>query len=225
MPTDNLIPGDEPAKRSQMELVARSVFARAADLVVTDDASYAAGAELLNDIVAKRKEVDATRLSITRPMDEAKARVMDLFRPISDVIARAERDVRGQMADYAEAVERERARERARLEAEAAAEREKTLAEAEALRRAGRVEMAEELEYEAETTPTPTVAGSSPKGTRKVLTAEVFDLKELARFAVASGRVEELLLPNESTIKALIKANVKIPGVRAVAKTSIVAGR
>lgn len=84
---------------------------------------FAIAGEELRGIVTRRKEIEAMRLSITRPMDEAKARVMDLFRGPTERLAQAEGLLRDEMTRY-QREEAERA-ERARREAEARAEAER----------------------------------------------------------------------------------------------------
>ena len=230
MPEENLIPASAAPKTAEMQVVAREVFAKAADITVDDDGTFKAAGELLTFVVAQRKKIEETRLSITRPMDEAKSRVMDLFRPIVTTITDAERDLRQQMSSYAELVERQTTRALAEAKAKADAERAAAIAQADILEGLGDTIAAEELRYEAETAPEPAVAvmrvggGGSGISTRKTYTAEVVDFAELVRYAVASGRVAELLLPNEKVIKAIARAgtSAKIPGVRFVAATGIV---
>lgn len=98
----------------------------------------AAGAEL-QAIKTRAKEIETLRLSITRPMDEAKKRVMDMFRAPLERLDQAEQVVRTAMLSF-QHTEQERAA-RARREAEEAAriererlEREQHEAEAEAKR-------------------------------------------------------------------------------------------
>lgn len=80
---------------------------------------YAVAGDELRSIVTKRKAIEELRLSLTRPIDLAKARIMDLFRAPTDRLAKAEQLLRGEMTRY-QAEERAKA-EAARREAEAKA--------------------------------------------------------------------------------------------------------
>ena len=91
---------------------------------------FLAAGEELRAISARRKDLEAKRVEITKPMDLAKQRVMDLFRSVTDVLDRAEQKLRGAMVSY-ETAERQRA-EQARREAEAKARAEREAAERDA---------------------------------------------------------------------------------------------
>jgi hypothetical protein len=112
---------------------------------------YEVAGDELRSIVTRRKQIEELRLSITRPIDAAKARVMELFRGPTDRLGQAESLLRDEMTRYqreerekAEAARREAeakaAAERAeqeRIAREAAEAQRKAAAEAEAARKAG----------------------------------------------------------------------------------------
>lgn len=77
----------------------------------------------LREITGKRKQIEEMRLSLTRPLDESKKRIMDLFRAPTERLEQAEKLLRNGVLTYQQA-EREKV-EKARREAEAklAAER------------------------------------------------------------------------------------------------------
>lgn len=113
-------------------------------------------ADELRGVVTRRKQIEELRLSLTRPLDESKKRIMDLFRVPTDRLVEAEKLLRDEMTAYqvaerqqAEAARREAearaAAERAeqeRIQREADAARRKAEADAEAARRAGDAEAA-----------------------------------------------------------------------------------
>lgn len=112
--------------------------------------------EQLRDVVARRKEMEEARFRITRPMDEAKKKVMELFTPALAELTQAERTLKSGIEDYqaeqdriaAEAQRKAddaRRAEQNRLAAQAQAAREKAEAEAAELRR-----QAAEAESDAE---------------------------------------------------------------------------
>lgn len=65
-------------------------------------------AEWLRNIKAEAKRLTDARFAITRPMDEAKKAVMDLFAPAEKAAADAESCIKKEMLRYSQQVERER---------------------------------------------------------------------------------------------------------------------
>lgn len=84
---------------------------------------YEIAGDELRGIVTKRKTIEELRLSITRPMDAAKARVMDLFREPTDRLGQAESLLRDEMSAYQRAEREKAAAAQREAEARAAAER------------------------------------------------------------------------------------------------------
>jgi hypothetical protein len=85
-------------------------------LVITDNASYIEAGEFLKRIKQAQKKVDETRKGMTKPLDESKKKIMDLFRPVEARIADAEASVKDSLLTY----QTEQAK---RLEAELEAKR------------------------------------------------------------------------------------------------------
>jgi hypothetical protein len=69
-------------------------------LVITDNASYEVAGEFLKRVKSAQKQVDDTRKGMTRPIDEAKKKIMDLFRPIENRTAEIEASLKKSMLDY-----------------------------------------------------------------------------------------------------------------------------
>jgi membrane protein involved in colicin uptake len=84
---------------------------------------FEAAGDELRAIATKRKEIEETRMTLTRPLDESKRRIMDLFRVPIDRLTDAETKLRKGMLTYQQS-EREKAY-KARREAEAVAARER----------------------------------------------------------------------------------------------------
>lgn len=82
-----------------------------------------AGAEL-QAIKTRAKEIEEMRLSITRPLDDAKRRVMDLFKVPLATLERAEGLVKNAMLTYQRAEQKKAEDARREAEAKAQAERE-----------------------------------------------------------------------------------------------------
>jgi len=111
-------------------------------IVVDSPAMYQLAASELQTIVTQKKKIEEMRLGITRPMDAAKQKVMDLFRGPIERLERAEGKIKQAMLTFRRAedariaAERAEAERKAREEREAAeALRQKAEADAEAARR------------------------------------------------------------------------------------------
>lgn len=81
---------------------------------ITSQSVCAVAAVELRQIVTKRKELNEARLRITRPMDEAKAAVMDLFRPALERLEQAETFLKGKVDGFLALEEQRRKEEEAR---------------------------------------------------------------------------------------------------------------
>lgn len=99
-------------------------------LAIDSPVLYEMAAGELQSIKKRAKELDDERKSITRPLDAAKRRIMDLYeRPLS-ILGQAERLLKGAMASYHAEQERKRIAEQKARDEEARAVREAQEAEA-----------------------------------------------------------------------------------------------
>jgi len=136
---------------AQATTIAEQSYELALAVKVDSPEMYEVAGDELRSIVTRRKKIEELRLSLTRPIDEAKRRIMDLFRGPDGRLGQAESLLRDEMTRYqreerekAEAARREaEARaaaeraEQARIQREAEAARRKAEAEAAAARKAG----------------------------------------------------------------------------------------
>jgi hypothetical protein len=129
----------ESRELAQATRIANSAHELALALEIDSPAALDIAGEELRRLVARKKEIEELRLSLTRPIDKAKKRIMDLFRAPTDRLTEAEGLLRKGIVTY-QVKEREEA-ERKHREAEAAAkaererlQREQAAAEAEAAR-------------------------------------------------------------------------------------------
>lgn len=216
------------SSKAQAQLVIAREFA------VTDPETYQMAGVELNAIRAKYKKLEEQRLSITRPMDEAKKRVMDLFKPPMMLLEQADAALATNMVSYHEKCEREAAEARAKAQAEAAAERERLAKEArdaeeaaaklakEAQERSGETARQAELEAAAKasearalaqqasmvTAAPPVVVApvSTGAGTAKTWKVEVLDLLALVKFVAAHPEHIGLVKADEVKLKALARS-------------------
>lgn len=110
---------------------------------VADDACYQLAGEEMNACLKRAAQLNEQRMSLTRPIDESKARIMDLFRGPVSVLEEAARLWRGKMTAYTDAIRRRAEAERLENERIAREERERLAREAAALQAQGRAGEAE----------------------------------------------------------------------------------
>lgn len=182
----------------------------------------------LQQIKRLQKSIEGQRLELTAPLNAVVKRINDLFRPPKDWLDEAERMLKGAIIGYDQAQAEKAAEEQRQRDDAVRAERERLAAGAEKAREAGRVEEAQAMAQVAEmviappvTVPVQKTAGIS---TRSNWTAEVVDLMELVK-AVAAGTQPLSLLQADTTrltqMAKALKAELNIPGVRAVENTII----
>jgi hypothetical protein len=195
--------------------------------IKTSEEMYATG-EMLRTIKGRQKALADVRLSITRPMDAAKKRVMELFQPAVDRLATAERTVKAAVLTYTQGQERQRREAQDKLDAEAERTRMQLIEQAETHDETGRHSRAETLRERADAVQAPTVApAETPRGAvhvRVTWKAEVTDLAALAKAYADGARSVELILPNMPVLNDLartLKGDLTIPGVKAVSEEGV----
>lgn len=208
---------------------ATALLQEVADMIIDGPAMYQYGADELQSIKRKANALDAQRREITDPLDQAKKRVMDLYRGPLELLAQAESMLKRKMIGYTQQVERERQAEQARLEEIARKEREKIEAQARKAEEKGKTEKAETLRAEAQSIPVavvlpsaaPKIAGQS---IRKNYSANVRDFGALVCFIAGVEKLARpdllgLALPNMPALNAQarsLKMAMQLPGVEAV---------
>ena len=217
--------GREDAQIAELE-------ASAGALTIETAEQLQASSTMLSAIKARQKDMTDLRLSITRPQDEAKRRVMEVFKPALDRLGAAEQKIKSAVLTYTQEVERKRREEQARLDADAERERLRLATLAEKQEGEGHEERAGASRQRAESVTAPTVARPpAPTGAVHVRTtwsAEVVSLAELVR-ACADGKAPlALLQPDMPSLNAMArtqKERFDIPGVKAVAEQGVAARR
>lgn len=215
----------------EVEKEALTLLNSAETFTITTNEQYESSADLLRRIKAKGNALRDLRLGMTRPLDEAKARIMDLFRPTGDKLDEAERVLKKGMLTFTQEQEVERRRIEAAAREEAAKEAERLQRRADNARASGKEDKADMLEDQAAAVPVPIVASQVTKvsgvSMRETWHAEMVDL-ELLVLAVATKKAPlACLMPNMPILNAQarsLKLEMNIPGVRAV-QEDIVAAR
>lgn len=176
---------------------------------ITTDVQAGEIAAVMNQAGRIVDEIEKTRLTITRPLDEAKKNIMTVFKNLAhrpEVIV-AEAKLLLRKYDDKKRAEQEKARRVA--EAEAERERQKLLKRAEKVKTP---EKAEELREQAELITAPVIAETKIDGVQYTenWTAEIVDAS-LIPYAYMTPDLKKIY----ATVKAM-KEQTAIPGVRAV---------
>jgi hypothetical protein len=175
------------------------------------------------------KDLETERLSQTRPIDEAKKKIMELYKPVEDACKTMVEQLKKAIGAY-DAEERRRAfeeQERLRKEAEEAArkERERLAKLAEKQIDKGQEEKAEETIQKIDQVQafapvvTPQIVHQKGESVRKVMKFEVVDFKALP---------DEYKLSDDVKIRKVVNAlkmDTNIPGVKVWEEEQQVWGR
>lgn len=233
----NTIENESGAVVATQEREAQAILDVAKAYVIDSPEMASAAAEELGQIKAKQKKLDDLRMSMTRPLDEAKKRIMDLFRKPQELLASAETTIKGAIGVY-QAEERRKAEE-LRKAAEEVARKEREL-------------LAEEARQAAEAAKAAAAAGDEEAAAQASMQAAVLAaeaevvehfapavVEQPAKLAGISSRTDwdfeitdvnaiprEFLVVDEKKIRQYVKAmksDAKMPGVRVFAKETIAA--
>ena len=214
---------DEGAIERQAE-EARRVLAEARAYTITTPEQFTAAAELLRTVATKARELEEQRKAITRPIDESKKRVMDLFRGPLDSLEAAGTVLRRAIGAFEQ--EQEERRRQAQREADEAArkERERLERQAAAAAAKGQEEKAAAITERAATVVPVHVTADVPKvagvATREVWEFEVVNAAALPR---------EYLVPDEVKLRKVVSAlkgdaATAVPGIRVWSRRAPIVG-
>lgn len=211
--------------------------ASALDLVqsfeIVDDATYEIAADELKAIQKRETQLDEQRKAITKPMDEAKKAVMDLFRVPVETLGKAAGILKSKMLTYQQ--EQQRKANEARIAAERAAQEERDRLQAEAAKLAaeGKAGEAAVKETVAQMVVSAPVSVSAPQKVSGVKTTtsvdfEVVDTLALIKHIAQNHDLVALLTVDSVKLRAYVKGigmACKLPGVRVFEKQGISASR
>jgi hypothetical protein len=173
--------------------VANEAFEIAQAYTIDSPDMYQAAGEELRAIATKAKKLEETRLSLTRPLDESKKRIMDLFRGPLERLQAAEGVLRGSMLTWKREEDRKAEEARRKAEAEAQAERERLARE-----QAEAEERARELANQAAVVDDPEE--------RARLELEAFEASETAATAAEQAAIAEVAPPVQAVVPTTTKA-------------------
>lgn len=216
--------------QAYMARSAASAIALVEAFEVVDASTFELAGEELRGIKRRATELDEKRKSITKPLDDAKKAVMDLFRGPIDLLTKAEGILKAKMLDYQREEQRKAAEQRRLAEEAATAERERLRKEAEALAAEGKHGEAALKEVVADmVAPVATqveeikAAGVS---TRKTVDFELVDMVQLIEHIARNQELAGLLKTDDVKLRAYVRGlgmATKLPGVRVFEKETLAA--
>lgn len=224
-----------PAPQDPALVGGQAALVMSENYVVCDAESYELAGSEVRRIAGVVKKLEELRLTITRPMDDAKARVMNLFRGPIDQYGAARSKIEGKMLTFKREEERQR-REREEAQRRLAAEEQRQreaalLKQAEEAQAAGDAERAQRALEEAATPPPPppVVVEQAPKAagisTRAVWKAECTDLDALIKAAAAGHQLARACLVADPKVLGAqaraLKDGFKVPGIRVWSEETI----
>jgi hypothetical protein len=202
---------------------------------IVDAPTYELAGEELVAIKRKATQLEDQRKTITKPMDDAKKAVMDLFRKPLDVLAQAEGVLKGKMLTFSQEQARRAAEARAQAEAQARQERERLEREAAELQAQGRAGEAAAKTAIAQVVSAaqiedPFTAPVKASGVKTTTTIdyEVVDLGKLVAHVAKNPQLLQLLTVDSVRLRAHVRAfglACDLDGVRVFEKQGLAASR
>jgi hypothetical protein len=96
----------------------------AVEMIVDDDAMLDIASNALRDLATANKKLDERRKEFTRPLDEQKTYIMDVFKGPQSLVEEGEKSLRGKVQSYMAAKQAEADQQRREIEAREKQERE-----------------------------------------------------------------------------------------------------
>jgi MFS superfamily sulfate permease-like transporter len=189
---------------------------------VVTQVEYVTASDTLKEIKTRGKQLDDLRRSMTKPLDDSKAKIMDFFRKPAEALAEAEKEVKSAMLRFQQEQERERLAEIRRQEEDRRLEQEILDELAQEAAQAGDVvAVAELVEQKQEAMVAPVVAPpSAPKvdgvGMRKVWKWRLVDYLLVPR---------EYLMLDDVMIGNVVRGSqgkLTIPGIEIYSKDVVI---
>ena len=194
-------------------------------IVIKDNSSLATAAEAAKQVKSKYKEVEGIRMSMTKPLDESKKKIMEFFRKPLDLLDACEVNLKKQIIEYKQEQDRitnelnEKFRKIA--EQEELKRKEELIATANLAQGCGSTDIARELLEQAQLVSIPAPVAHNflvkPEGlsTRKTWKFHIVNLGLIPR---------EFLIPDEKRLQSIatnMKEGAVVEGVEFYCEESI----
>lgn len=190
---------------------ARGFLVQATALKVVTADQYEAATDTLKTVKSRWAAIEAERVKIKKPIDDAAKAVQNLFRVPLETLASAEQVIKGKLALYLKAQEQAAREAQAKLDEAARKQREALEVRAAKAEESGKVEKAEALQQQAAAVVAPIVTVAAPKVTGLAT-------KKVWKYRI----VNPTLVPDEywvidesklSKVTQALKADTNIPGI------------
>ena len=231
MTTATALPMTEHARQEVDQAITLYDHAQTVTIATVDD--YSNAGALLQDIKNRSKQIDELRKSMTSPLDMAKKKIMDFFRPAADKLNDAATIISRTMIAWENEQERIRKEEERKREEEARKRaEEEALAMATEAEQSGDAELAEAIISQPVEVAPVKIQSAVPRTaqafSREVWSAEVTDLMALVK-AIATGQAPlNLVQANTTALNGMarsLKSSMKYPGVRAICNKTMTSRR
>jgi len=211
-----------PEEARQLVTTSDELISRAEQIEVANPENAKVAGAMLTSLAGRRKAIEEERFKITRPLDEAKKRAMEWFKPAIEKLQTAEAIVRRKLTGFLEEEERQRKAAEAKAAEAARKEAERLAKRAETAEAKGKVEEAAVLRELADA-PAPVIAAPATRvsgiSSRENWSAQVTDKAALVKAAAENPAYLAYLEPDMKSLNALARAQknaLAIPGVKAV---------
>jgi hypothetical protein len=191
---------------------------------IENNDNYIKASEIVKQIKDRYNSLETLRLSMTRPLDESKKRIMDLFKPPLELLANTEKRLKTAMGNFQTLQEHIRAEAERKLRERQEQEEAKLKAKIEEAKAKGNEAKVEKLETKLEATETavikvePTIAKVEGVKTRKIWKFKIVELAKVPR---------QYMIPDEKLLGEIArttKGMKKIAGIEFYSEDSIAVG-
>ncbi len=193
-----------------------------AEVKITTAAQFTDAGNWLRTIKGLRAKIEAARVRITQPMNQALRAVNEQAREQDAPLLTAETKIKRGMGEYTAEQDRLRREEQRKADERARKEQGALQAKAATAAAKGKTERAPELQHAASTVVAPVIQREPPKVAGIVM-------REAWKFEVTDPALvpREYLSVDEKKIRAVVQAlkgDAKIPGVRVYSEQQVAAG-
>lgn len=211
-----------PASTGELADQALALYDEHREIVVTNRVQFSQGAEVLRNIKGLQKGLEAERVKVTVPMNEALRQINDWFRAPRENLEKAERVVKAALATF-EANEMAKVRaEEARIREDARKEQEELQRRAASALAKGNAEKAADLAARAVSV-VAEIPATAPVKAKAIAFTDVWDVAVTSPASVP----REYLMVDEAKIRAVVKAlkgAIEIPGVTIIHRRDVRSG-
>lgn len=205
-----MIPIQEAEVTQQAQVLAKEteeMLTEYKDFKIVTGEQYVSSGDILKDVKSKYNAIEDERKKMTRPLDEAKKRIMDFFRAPLERLATVENGIKRALLSYQQEQERIRQEQERKLREKAAKAEEK-----------GKTEKADDLKMQAaavsQMDTAPKVAGLA---TKTIWKFRVTDINSVPREYMA---INEKMVQQVATAT---KGKLAIPGIEFYSEDTIAA--